>query len=266
MRYMSYADNTQAYDILKFPANRPKTSERIAAYITSVQTWMNNNMLKLNPEKFEYIVFHSKHQLPNQSICFGDKTFLPSVNVKNLGVYFDEKLKMDKHVSMISRSCYYHIQSIGKIRDYITTEACRTLVQSTVTSRLDYANVVLHGLPKTLLHKLQLVQNSSARLVTRTRKREHITPVLIKLHWLPIEHRIIYKVLLYTFKAIHDSAPAYVHELVKQYKPSRTLRSSSKSLLSIPTYKTETFGSRSFRVAAPNLWMNCPSISETQQP
>ena len=136
---------------------------------------------------------------------------------------------------------------------------CRTLVQTTVISRLDYANALLIGVPKTLLYRLQLVQNSCARLITRTKRWDHISPVLVKLHWLPIESRIAYKVILYTYKAIKNRAPSYICNLVEKYKPSRELRSMSQSVLKVPIPKTVTYGSRSFRVAASQLWNTLPN-------
>jgi hypothetical protein len=178
---------------------------------------MDRNMLNLNKDKFEFIVFHPPHQCLNPldfAINIGKNSFTPSSCVKNLGVYQDECLTMEKHVSLVTRNCYHQIRSIGRIRDYISTDACRALVQSTVTSRLDYCNVLLHNLPQSLLRRLQLVQNTCARLITRTRRRDSISPVLKDLHWLPIEYRAVYKMLLYVYKALHGLAPQYISELV----------------------------------------------------
>jgi len=207
--------------------------------------------------KFEFTIFHPKQvQLDSSqlTLSIGENIFNPSASVRNLGVVQDQSLTMEKHVACVTRACYNQIRSIGKIRKYITTDACRSLCQSTVTARLDYANVILHNLPRSLLHRLQLVQNTCARLVTRTRRRDNISPVLVELHWLPVEFRIQYKVLLYTYKALHGLAPQYISDLLQEYKPMRTLRSSSQSLLMVPKSRTVTYGSRSFRVAAPKLW------------
>ena len=206
-------------------------------------------------------MYHPCHQTldpENFTITVGNSTFTPSSCVKNLGVNQDECLTMEKHVSLVTRSCYHQIRSIGRIRDYITTDACRSLVQSTVTSRLDFSNVLLHNLPKTLLCRIQLVQNTCACLVTRTKRRDSISPVLKELHWLPVEYRAMYKVLLYTYKALHGLAPQYISELVEMYVPARPLRSATQSLLRVPKSRTATYGSRSFRVSAPQLWNQLP--------
>jgi hypothetical protein len=81
------------------------------------------------------------------------------------------------------------------------------------------------GVNASILSKLQRVQNTAARLISRKRKHEHITPVLVSLHWLPVQYQIKYKILLYTFKALNNLAPVYLQELVNADQPTRALRS-----------------------------------------
>jgi len=161
---------------------------------------------------------------------------------------------MEKHTASVVRSCYHQIRCIGRIRKYITTDACKSLVQSNAISRLDYCNVLLHKLPKALLTRLQLVQNTCARLVTGTSRRDHITPVMIQLHWLPVEHRATYTVLFYTFKALNGLAPPYISNLIEQYWPTRSLRSASQSLRRVPPSRTSGWQHR-------HCGMHCLKIS-----
>jgi hypothetical protein len=144
---------------------------------------------------------------------------------------------MEKQCNAIARSCYFHIRNIGCMRPFISEDACNMLVNALVTSRLDYGNALLYGIAKNLTDKLQRVHNTAARLITRTKKMDHITPVPIRLHWLPVEYRSQYKHILYIFKALHGLAPVYLTELVKPYVPSRSLRSQSASLLQVPTIR-----------------------------
>ena len=132
-------------------------------------------------------------------------------------------------------------------------------MHSFVSSRLDNFNGLLYGVPKELIGKLQRIQNAAARVISGTKKHDHVTPVLIQLHWLPIAQRIEYKILLLTFKAIHDIAPLYIQELVKVAKQDRTLRSNDQLILVQPSFKYVTYGERCFSYSAPHLWNKLPT-------
>ena len=107
-------------------------------------------------------------------------------------------------------------------------------------------------------------QNAAARMLTRTRKFDHISPVLRNLHWLPIRQRIKYKLLLLTWKALHGMAPPYIQDLLKEYAPTRNLRSSSQHLLDSARTST-SYGDRAFSAVAPALWNALPTdIRESQ--
>ena len=131
------------------------------------------------------------------------------------------------------------------------------LIHAFMTSRLDYCNALLGGCSARLVNKLQLVQNAAARVLTRTRKYDHISPVLSTLHWLPIKHRIDFKILLITYKALNGLAPQYLNELLLHYTP---LRPQNSGNLIIPRISKSTAGGRSFFYLAPKLWNNLPNI------
>ena len=107
-------------------------------------------------------------------------------------------------------------------------------------------------------------QNSAARLVSLSKKRDHITPILQNLHWLPVRSRINYKVILLTFKIIHGYCPDYLTNLISPYNPPRTLRSTTQNLLTVKKCRTKTFGNRSFSYAAPTLWNSLPPSLRSQ--
>ena len=117
---------------------------------------------------------------------------------------------------------------------------------------------LLYGLPKELLKKLQHVQNFGAWIVTHSRKCDHITPVLCQLHWLPIEERIVFKILLLTFKCLNGLAPPYLCDLITKYVPRRNLRSLNGHRLVDVGYKLTRYGLRSFSVASAKLWNALP--------
>ena len=140
----------------------------------------------------------------------------------------------------------------------LRTILTETLVHEFNSSKLDFCNALLYGLTKSVIDKLQYVQNCAARLVTRTRSSEHITPVLQRLHWLPVRQPFTYKILLLTYKALNGMAPRYIADLLQPYTPTRQLRSSSKNLLITSKSNRKFYGDRSFQVAAPMLWNSLP--------
>ena len=112
----------------------------------------------------------------------------------------------------------------------------------------------LTGISEHLLCKLQLAQNAAARILTKTKKFEHITPVLKELHWLPVRERIQFKLLILTWKSLNGIAPQYLSNLLVPYKPTRALRSSDKHLLVVPR-TLSSLGDRAFSAIAPSLWI-----------
>ena len=114
-------------------------------------------------------------------------------------------------------------------------------------------NVLYYGIPKKKMNRLQSIQNTAARLVTGARLRDPITPILCKLHWLPVEKRIIFKILIMCFKAMNNLSPSYITELIHQHIPGRSLRSSLQNLLTVQSVKTQTYGNRAFSASARSL-------------
>ncbi len=133
-----------------------------------------------------------------------------------------------------------------------------TLIHAFMTSRLDYCNALLGGCSTRLINKLQLVQNAAARVLTRTRMYDHISPVLSTLYWHYSQYSD-FKILLITYKALNGLAPQYLSELLSQYSHSHPLRSQNSGHLIIPRISKSTAGGRSFSYLAPKLWNNLPN-------
>ena len=145
------------------------------------------------------------------------------------------------------------------LRKFLDKDTIIMVIHAFVTSKLDYCNSLLQGISKMLFAKLQRVLNTAAssRIVTRTRIKNHITPVLKSLHWLPVIQRCIFKTALMTFKVINGMAPSYLSELLQYHVPFRELRSAQDILLVVPKCNSSS-GTRSFAVAAPTLWNSLP--------
>ncbi len=101
-----------------------------------------------------------------------------SSSVRNLGVLFNSNLSFDSHVSSICKTAFFHLKNISKLRPMLSMSNAEILIHAFMTSRLDYCNALLGGCSARLINKLQMVQNAAARVLTRTRKYEHISPVL----------------------------------------------------------------------------------------
>ena len=136
-------------------------------------------------------------------------------------------MTLNQHITNTCKSAYFQISRIKSIRQYLTDNAVKTLTQSVVLSRLYYCNSICIGLPMKLIHRLQLAQNAAARVIKRTSKSEHITPVLRDLHWFPMIKRVQFKILLLVLKSLHCEAPTYVCDLLNWYHPNRHLRSAN---------------------------------------
>ena len=201
---------------------------------------------------------HDHCPSPIDSIIVGSSNIRPVEAARNIGVVFDKTHQFKRHIISTCQSIFMHIQRIGRIRKYLSKKTCLKLVYSVLSAKLDYCNALLNGLPNTQLRLLQRAQNAAARLITRSKKFDHISPILKQLHWLPVNYRIQFKILLLTYKAINGLAPPYIAELIEQYKPSRSLRSSDKLKLKIPRTKLKSYGDRSFAYSAPQLWNQLP--------
>ena len=262
---LSYADDTQLYVVIT-PSNRVRALAKLEDCIDDIRTWMAHNRLKLNDSKTEVLHVKSRFakNVASVDINIGDTTVSPSEEVRDLGVLLDSCLSMSGYINSVCRSASFAIRKIGKIRRYLDQASAEKLVHAFISSRLDNCNSILFGLPEKELNKLQRIQNMAARVVTLTRKRDHITPVMYELHCLPIHARIVFKLLLLTYKALNGQAPAYISELISDYQPNRTLRSSSLHLLKETPGRTVTYG-RGFSSAAPKLWNSLPLLLRTPQ-
>ena len=135
-------------------------------------------------------------------------------------------MSVELHIKNVCRSAYSDLRRISTIRHLLSVDSTKTLVSAFVFSALGYCNSFLSGCPKHL-EKLQKVQNSAARLVLKAHKRDHVSPLLRTLHWLPVQARIEYKLSTLCHSFFSDTAPVCLSDLLHVYSPSRQLRSPS---------------------------------------
>ena len=227
-----------------------------------VHSWMNSNKLKLNTDKTEAMLSGAENRLADVDrgpVPIADSSIPLQRTVKYLGVRLDENLNMENRIGDICRSAYLSVKRIASIRPFLSETATARLVQASVISHLDYCNSVLTGIPDKQIQRLERVQNDAARLILKKRKRDHITPLLIKLHWLPVSYRIQFKVACLAYRHFDKTLPSYLSSSLTTYKPSRPLRSASQKILDPPTMNMKTVGERSFSFMAPSIWNDLPT-------
>ncbi len=267
MLYHCYADDNQLYLVISPNFDINQTVDSLQNCVSNINKWMTLNLLKLNEEKTELIYFRSRYlrePFSTPSLTLGGKVVEAKPVVKNLGCLLDQHLTMEKQVSSTIQKCCFHVRSIARIRNTLDTESCKTLVVSTVLSRLDYCNALLAGAGKVLLQRLERVLKMAVRLITRTEiSDEDLTQYLKDLHWLPVPERIEHKVSTYVYKCLNDSAPIYLSDLVQDFDPTRslscTLRCAAAPVLIRGKSSTKTYGERGFSATAPVYWNRLPS-------
>ena len=143
---------------------------------------------------------------------------------------------MKTHINMILKGGFISLRQIKSIKDLLSIESLKTLASALVLSRIDYGNIILAGLPKYQKNRLQSLINTAARLITGTRKYDHLSPVLRDLHWLKIDERIGYKVLLLMFKCLRNEGPVYLSKDFEMLSsiPGKQKLKSANSLKVVP--------------------------------
>ena len=259
--YHLYADDTQLMrQSTLIMRDQQLACEALVNGISNIRQWMNDNKLKLNPDKTEFIVFTTARngsKVSCDSLLLGDSTITRVNRVRNLGVIMDSALNLEEHVINICRTCYFYLSWIRKVRHILTPSSAKAIVQALVLSRLDYCNALLIGLPNKLLDKLQRVMNMSARVITNSSHDASITQLLKDLHWLPIRDRIHFKIAVNVFRSIKGLAPGYITDMISHYVPLRDLRSTNSCQLVVPRTRTRN-GERAFSHCGPKIWNSLP--------
>ena len=223
---------------------------------------MIRNKLKINDDKTEFLLVTSSRAnfTDNINLKIGNENIPPTDSCKSLGVMLDSHFTMDTQINHLCRAIHFHLRNIAAIRDHLTFSATEQLIHSLVSSRLDYCNSLLYGVLKNKIKYLQRVQNIAARIVTRCPRRDHITPYLQSLHWLPVECRIIFKILFLAYKCMNNLAPNYLSELITPYSQDRypTKGKFQHRYNNAPIFKKKSYGEHSFTFAAPTEWNKLP--------
>ena len=251
-----FADDVQVYMPIRV-ANR-ESLQPLLDCLADIKVWMDLNFLNLNENKTEVILFGRPGQVQVLTESLGPLASHSSPHAKNLGVFLDSSFKLSKQVSSVVQASFFQLRLLAKVKPYLPPKDLERVIHALITSRIDYCNSLYFGIDQASLHRLQVVQNAAARLLTGTRKFDRISPVLSDLHWLPVKQRIEFKILLFAFKALNGLAPDYLADLVSIHQPPRALRSADQMFLEKRRSRSVNRGDRAFSVAAPELWNKLP--------
>lgn len=251
-----YADDTQIYLPLK--RNGTCSLEPPLQCLEEIKAWMTQNFLKFNENKKEVILFTPGGTWESSNLDLGELKPLVKPYVKNLGVIIDCDFKLDKKINSVVKSCFLQLRQLTKVKSFLSFKDFQRIIHIFILTRLDYCYGLYVGISQASLSRLQMVQNAAARLLMGTRKWEHITPILASLHWLPVNFRIQFQILVFVFKSLNGLSLKYLSDLIKLYAPLRALRSADHLLLVVPRVTLKSRGDRAFAEVAPKLWNTLP--------
>ena len=189
-------------------------------------------------------------------------TIIPSQTLRSLGVYLYTSLTMGPHVGRVAAGCYAKLRVFKEAKPFVPYQNFMSLTDQLNLSKLDYSNSILVKASCRNLNTLQAVINTAARIIYGRRSSDHITPLLMDLHWLRIPDRITFKILLLVYRPAIVSAPQYLTELLTSTAaiPARaSLRSTNNRTLDVLRSRTVRQGDRSFHVCGPRIWNSLPT-------
>ena len=212
-----YADDTQVYLSISDPTNSDTVRREclgLEKCLADIHCWMSANMLKLNAEKTKELVVGTSSKLKSLDLdsltVAGSHVIITDKPIRNLGVKMDRHMAMSAQVRQVVRTAYHHLRNIALARGMLTVASTKQLAQALVISHLDYCNSLLMGLTDSLSHLLDMVQSHAARLIHRVSGVHSVTGLMKDLHWLPVESRIVFKVLVLVYMCQNGLGPGYL--------------------------------------------------------
>ena len=251
-----YADDHQVYKSFTKLEEYIIHNHDIPNCFHKINDWMSQHYLLLNPGKTELIVFGSPSMLSslsikgvflNNGVCV---RFSPVA--KNLGILLDNSLTFCSQVKKLKTSLFLKLRNIAKMKRFLNTDQLIILTHAIILSSIDYCNSLYIGCSKSTINQLQLIQNRACRIIFGLKKRDSVQEKLKDLHWLKVEERIKFKVLLLVYKSIRNLSPSYLSELLCSNDIS------DKRSVSLKCNTSVKHSSRAFQFVGIKLWNELP--------
>lgn len=257
----SYVDDSKVF--MSFPIKDIVTAKKsIEDDLHRVATWCSQNQLLINPDKTKFLLVGTRQLLQrldsDMTLSFLGKEIKRSLAAKDLGVIIDTHLSYDAHVSSTVSSCMAKLGQINRVRKCFPSDTLQLIISALVLSKLFYCSTVWSNTSANNIRKLQALQNFACRIITDTKKYEHITPALKQLGWLPVKEELLYRESVMTYKCVNGMAPQYLCNKLINRSHVHDRNTRNRALLQIPLHRT-TSGQRSFRYRAVTIWNNLES-------
>jgi hypothetical protein len=254
----SYVDDSKI--LLSFPLREIDSAiTNLEQDLHRVASWCCENNLLINPGKTKYMIIGTKqlmNRLPTDiSVSFLGKSLRPADFAKDLGVTLDSHLNYDNHTSLLVSLCMNKLYQINRAKNSFDTKTLSEIISSLVISKILYCSSVWSNTSATNVKKVQSIQNFACKIITKSRKYDHVTPLLRKLNWLPVDKLLYFRDAVLMYKCVNNLAPDYLcNKLIKRSSiHNRSTRTCDS--LQIPLFKTAA-GQRTFAFRALHIWNN----------
>ena len=262
----SYVDDTKIY-LSCASKDIHSCLNQVTQDLKSFVAWCCANYLLINPDKTKLVFFGTRQlvsKLPDVSVPFLGQQLIPESSAKDLGVILDSSLTFSSHISSLSSSLLSSLCQISRVRHLFSKEALCIMINSLVFSKLFYCSTVWSGTYKQNIHKLQLMHNFAARILTDTRKYDHITPALKDLGWLTVEEQLRLRDVILMYKCVNNVVPGYLSCKLGKRSDAHAYNLRNTDHLNIPKCRTVA-AQRGFFYRATKSWNNLSSETRSAQ-
>ena len=259
-----FADDMQLYIAFQ-PCGILESLSNIEHCLRHIKMWMSRNFLKINEDKTQFMIIASpqlnRKRFSDICISFGGSLLFPSVEGVNLGVTFDNTMSFSSHIKATTSKGYFYMNNFYRVADKLNFDLKVQMVMTYILPIIDYCNLVFVSATQSDRYKLQKLLNSAVRFIFNLhgkKRQRSITPYMKKLHILPVDSRIKYKLCLLVYKCIYGAAPQYLCDLFSAKVTDSRLRSSTDLLILQTNVSKTTYGDCAFANVAARNWNELP--------